>query len=322
MFSFSQTGPSADPAGSAWDNATAEGPQNFFADQGEVEEYSFTMGPFATRNHMDATDDFQSTWMPSTTVAGGDKSHKAEPMRRISSKSSAATGHRVTKSSSIKGRPRFQTAVPQATGFDMTGNTISSPDGLQSRPMDPSQFMFQQPHGLTTSPEMLYARMDGLPGASAFNDFITAQHVDPRTLPIDFEPSMSSGSPAESWDNLSDVTTPPRDDSWALNLQSSPLTSVSSDSPTIQTLDNFSLVGPVQPIMAGTDLGVSMTTVMGDDQMPVNSWPTPPASDNDNARDHPLYRTALPSADGLYHCPWEGQASCNHKPEKLKCNYE
>lgn len=41
-----------------------------------------------------------------------------------------------------------------------------------------------------------------------------------------------------------------------------------------------------------------------------------------SARDHPLYKTACPQADGLFHCPWEGQSSCNHKPEKLKCNYE
>jgi len=41
-----------------------------------------------------------------------------------------------------------------------------------------------------------------------------------------------------------------------------------------------------------------------------------------SARNHPLYKTAFPAADGLFHCPWEGQDSCNHKPEKLKCNYE
>jgi hypothetical protein len=40
------------------------------------------------------------------------------------------------------------------------------------------------------------------------------------------------------------------------------------------------------------------------------------------ARDHPLYQNATPKADGLYHCPWEGKDSCQHKPEKLKCNYE
>jgi hypothetical protein len=46
--------------------------------------------------------------------------------------------------------------------------------------------------------------------------------------------------------------------------------------------------------------------------------------DNDNTpRDHPLYQKATTDPDGLYHCPWEGKdPSCNHMPEKLKCNYE
>ena len=46
--------------------------------------------------------------------------------------------------------------------------------------------------------------------------------------------------------------------------------------------------------------------------------------DNDNLpREHPLYQKATTGPDGLYHCPWERKdPACNHKPEKLKCNYE
>jgi hypothetical protein len=44
--------------------------------------------------------------------------------------------------------------------------------------------------------------------------------------------------------------------------------------------------------------------------------------EGESARDHELYKNAAPREDGLYHCPWEGEASCTHKPEKLKCNYE
>ncbi|KAH8820035.1 hypothetical protein F5884DRAFT_865705 [Xylogone sp. PMI_703] len=43
---------------------------------------------------------------------------------------------------------------------------------------------------------------------------------------------------------------------------------------------------------------------------------------DNSARDHPLYHNAAAGPDGLYHCPWEGDASCQHRPEKLKCNYE
>jgi hypothetical protein len=39
------------------------------------------------------------------------------------------------------------------------------------------------------------------------------------------------------------------------------------------------------------------------------------------ARSHALY-SREPDADGLYHCPSEGESGCNHKPTTLKCNYE
>lgn len=48
-----------------------------------------------------------------------------------------------------------------------------------------------------------------------------------------------------------------------------------------------------------------------------------PSLETDNtARDHHLYQNVTAQADGLYHCPWEGEPFCQHKPEKLKCNYE
>lgn len=44
--------------------------------------------------------------------------------------------------------------------------------------------------------------------------------------------------------------------------------------------------------------------------------------EGETARNHDLYKNAKPKEDGLFHCPWEGDPSCTHKPEKLKCNYE
>jgi hypothetical protein len=43
---------------------------------------------------------------------------------------------------------------------------------------------------------------------------------------------------------------------------------------------------------------------------------------DNTAWDHPLYHNVSTGPDGLYHCPWEGQPFCGHKPEKLKCSYE
>lgn len=44
-------------------------------------------------------------------------------------------------------------------------------------------------------------------------------------------------------------------------------------------------------------------------------------AESKHARDHPMYQTIL-GEDELYHCPFEGEHQCNHKPTKLKCNYE
>lgn len=334
IFPFSQTGPSTDPSGSAWDT-TAEGPQNFFSDQGDSEEYSFTLGHMTPRrNHMDATDDFQANW--AVQSAAETQTHKAEPMRRISSRGSAGA-HRIMKTS-VKKSPRIQTSLSQGTSthvskFDISGNA-SFQDGPigNARMMDVSQYLFQEQNGLSSSPEMtgpvFYPGFSGMPadGMAAFYDSAVNQHVDPTRIPLDFETSMSGGSPTHSWDNFSDGSSP-KDDVWpGMVLPLSPPTTDSSPSPPIQSLDTFSLAGNAgsESMMSSEDLSASMTTVIGDDQFSL-----PPGwnarrliSEGETARDHPLYKNAFTQADGLFHCPWEGQASCNHKPEKLKCNYE
>ena len=124
IFPFSQTGPSADPSGSAWDTTTVEGPQNFFADQGDSEDYTFNMGHFTAGKPQTTSEDFQTTWMPAPTAAG-EKTHKAEPMRRISTRGPAKS-HRVSKASSSKSQPRphsvMSQGAPVASKFDISGN--------------------------------------------------------------------------------------------------------------------------------------------------------------------------------------------------------
>ncbi|USW47714.1 Putative Zinc finger C2H2-type [Septoria linicola] len=44
-------------------------------------------------------------------------------------------------------------------------------------------------------------------------------------------------------------------------------------------------------------------------------------ADEGRHRNHPLYSKG-PEADGLYHCPFTSDPSCQHKPTKLKCNYD
>lgn len=44
-------------------------------------------------------------------------------------------------------------------------------------------------------------------------------------------------------------------------------------------------------------------------------------TDEGRHRNHPLYAQG-PNADGLYHCPFASDPACQHRPTKLKCNYE
>ncbi|KAK3116099.1 hypothetical protein LTR53_003890 [Teratosphaeriaceae sp. CCFEE 6253] len=55
--------------------------------------------------------------------------------------------------------------------------------------------------------------------------------------------------------------------------------------------------------------------------LPNTSGATSIESDEGRHRNHPLYSEG-PKADGLYHCPYKGDPSCQHRPTKLKCNYD
>jgi hypothetical protein len=37
---------------------------------------------------------------------------------------------------------------------------------------------------------------------------------------------------------------------------------------------------------------------------------------------HPLYTDAAQGDDGLWHCPWEGEGYCGHKPSVLRADFE
>jgi hypothetical protein len=39
-------------------------------------------------------------------------------------------------------------------------------------------------------------------------------------------------------------------------------------------------------------------------------------------KDHPLYERAGQGDDGLWHCPWEGEDYCRHKPSVLRADFE
>ncbi|CCU75568.1 hypothetical protein BGHDH14_bgh01731 [Blumeria hordei DH14] len=85
--------------------------------------------------------------------------------------------------------------------------------------------------------------------------------------------------------------------------------------------------GPRQPKAAGETTSFPKRSRAPRSEASDDSYRIIPRSNSEldnSAREHPLYHNASPQADGLYHCPWENEpgSNCQHKPEKLKCNYE
>jgi hypothetical protein len=75
---------------------------------------------------------------------------------------------------------------------------------------------------------------------------------------------------------------------------------------------SLTLNGDVQGAIHAMNAGMPLSAVF----RPRNG------TEGEDPRRDTRYKDAVRGDDGLFHCPWEGQECCNHKPEKLKCNYE
>ncbi|KAL8329502.1 hypothetical protein RB597_004984 [Gaeumannomyces tritici] len=337
--SFSQTGP-ADLAGSTWDSAV-EGTQNFpdFQDHGAGDSYSpFTLG-HTTPTH--GEEDFHSKWSMPTAQDAVPVSVGSEPMRRLTSRSSTSS-HRHSSASS-KARRRLRATLAQAPELaysHMTGNgpitsgrmvDVSQYLGMESTMSVPSQSLYSGLNPTFTA--------DGLPFATMTP--VLSQHVDPTCTQMDFEPAMGN-SPAHSWDSYSTglARTPSPgaiEDAWigGQRLASSPNTTGSSpvfpgQSPRYVAMSSLFPQSLELPVSHSEDvLRISRKyCAQPMEELPSQEFSLPPAfariggSEIESPRDHALYKQAVPHPDGMFHCPWEGDESCNHKPEKLKCNYD
>ncbi|EMR70923.1 putative zinc finger domain-containing protein [Eutypa lata UCREL1] len=194
-------------------------------------------------------------------------------------------------------------------------------------------FLLPDSDAHSVSSQMFYPQLpmsagfsaDGLPYSPAvLAPGMTQQHIDPSHMQLNFEASIAGNSPG-SWESLSAggsrISSPgvPEDaSSWSMPVGGSPAHTANSS-----------------PVMDGMSpsLDRQMCMMTAEDAngavLSEDSFALPPSfsrrtsgDGESSARDHPLYRNAFPQPDGLFHCPWEGQSGCNHKAEKLKCNYD
>ncbi|EEU46623.1 uncharacterized protein NECHADRAFT_92941 [Fusarium vanettenii 77-13-4] len=307
LFSFSQTEPSADLlTGSSW-ATTAEGPQNFqdFSDNGsahsgEAEEFIFTSGqttPRGSRVHSQGHQDIQTNWTASRTAP---VTQGGQAMSRVNSNRS--NGSALSQSSHL-------------SNMDFTGNASAFQTGTQTGAamvgID-TCLLDTDADGITTQIYWPGYSLDtGLNGDATFSlPDSSPLHVVPAHMQLGPDNSLAENSPPSPWDCFSS----------SISRSSSPNTI--EDISVSHIVDSFSLDRNL-PLISEDANGKVMPQLDDTLALPAPfAGPRRQNSDGESARDHDLYKKAAPHDDGLYHCPWEGQPSCNHKAEKLKCNYD
>lgn len=309
------------------------------------------------RLDQDGSDDLTSKWTADL------KAPKSEPMRRLTSKSSAGSSkNRTLKASKKAPRPRVHSPLmartsSQYSNYEVTGNASVFQEATigNGRMMDPQQYLAQDLDTLSVSSHMTGNQAfnsgligfptDGLPYAAGMG-FAMGQHVNPCATQI-YDTGLAGSSPYSlgSLSPDSRNSSPGADDTWSAGpLIASPTTDahdsppLNGPSPRYVSLGFPCLFEPfahkvcnirMTRKMDGSELVLSedmhgnvFTGLCDDFSLPPAFGARRLSGEGESARDHYLYKNAFPQADGLFHCPWEGDASCNHRPEKLKCNYE
>ncbi|KAI1810982.1 hypothetical protein GGS20DRAFT_579454 [Poronia punctata] len=307
----------ADLHGPVWD-APTEGTQDF---HGEEDFHFYGQITPRGQDQNDSLDDMASKWITTDPTMGA-----PEPMRRLSSQgSSRSSKNRTIKPAAHKTRPRILSTVSQGqplSEYDLAGNP--SVDGMflheDAQPTTASNMYY--PMAMNVGLPMGGLCADGLSYSPPLLASSTHQHIDPAHT-VKFESGVPGNSPSASWGSLSPesrLSSPGiPEDTWSNSIMDSSPTHTNDSS----------------PVMEGTSpsldrqMGMMTTEDFNGQLLADDMFTLPPAfarrssgEGESSARDHPLYKSAFPKPDGLFHCPWEGQASCNHKPEKLKCNYD
>ncbi|KAL7941590.1 hypothetical protein V8C42DRAFT_334159 [Trichoderma barbatum] len=310
MFSFSHTEPSTDLLnGSSW-GANAEGPQNLHdypdngsSHSGEAEEYLFTSGHNSPRGpRLDQAQPADVAWTAAPkavmSIASG-----AQAMSRASSSRSHGSAVSPTQMSnmSVRGNAQVFRSGPQSTG-SMAG-------------MDSCLLLDSDAHGVSSHMYWHDYALEmnlGADGVAFPVPNVNPLHVVPSQMHLANDAVPDTSSPS-TWDCFSS----------SISRTSSPATIDDAWQPA-----PFSPETSPETCQSPRDRKFHMMTEHAVSQMedasalPQAYTARRQGSEGESARDHALYKNVSPRDDGLFHCPWEGQPNCNHRPEKLKCNYD
>ncbi|TWU75775.1 hypothetical protein ED733_003212 [Metarhizium rileyi] len=333
MFPYtSQTEPAADLLNAQSWGASPEGHQNYqdFPDtrsshSGEGEDYLFTSEQTTPRgSRLDQAPSMESVWTnPRTTQS----SAIAQAMSRADS--SRSSGSSLSQSS-----PLSRGNVSAFANVSHAATTAGTMAGMNSCLLVAAD---------ATAVSHVYWPEMGLDMnmAAASGSFTVTEagpmHMVPAHMHLGPGSALPDNSSPGSWDSFSSSisrTSSPAtiDDVWlpsAISPNSSP--EVVGDSPRYVDYFDANAEQTSYTGLFSADRKISMASDKDnivpkiEEGLPMPHGYPPRRHGNDgesSARDHELYKNATPGPDGLFHCPWEGQNNCNHKPEKLKCNYD
>ncbi|ODA80084.1 hypothetical protein RJ55_03042 [Drechmeria coniospora] len=312
IFSFPPIDPSVDLLnGSSW-ASNGEGqsfpdfPDTASPNVGDVEECLFTSGQTTPRGtRTDRPKSAEAIWTASRT--GSVATTMAQAMSRAnSSRSSTTVISQNSHMSAADDAAAFQNgshSTPPMAGMDSCLLLVADAGG--------PNHLYWPDYSIDVGLNANHQGVYHLPGADPL-------HMAPAHMHLGPEVGLPDASSPSSWDcfssSISRTSSPATiDETWMpapLSSRSSP--DIKCQSPSSER--KLTLIPEYDNISANPmDDSIGLTQKLG---------PRRPSNVSDSARDHVLYKSAAPGPDGFFHCPWEGQANCNHKAEKLKCNYD
>lgn len=232
--------------------------------------------------------------------------------------------------------------------MDVRGSTSVLSNGSQTvdaiSGLDPCLLLESDSNGdasqICWSTYSLDIGMTADPTSFSIMDDLNSLHVVPTEIQLGPDVHLAGSMSPSSWDqfssSISRTPSPTLADPW-MSAPLSPQTSpeISCSSPRYVANESLKRNGQFshydydisfdrQGAIIPDELTGSVTSVVDEASKLIRAYPVRRSNTDGEAgaRDHQLYKSATPQSDGLYHCPWEGDASCNHKPEKLKCNYD
>ncbi|KAF2102766.1 hypothetical protein NA57DRAFT_52319 [Rhizodiscina lignyota] len=207
-------------------------------------------------------------------------------------------------------------SFPHQPAFGRSHSGMMSQDG--SHMNMPSN---QVPYMPSQSPELVTGSM-AIPSRTSSRATMMSEYASGSSATMQQAPfaSTGNGAPVPMIRHLSSgVSSVNYLDAASTTTPTTPLVDEQSSVMGFQYSEYIDLDQPGLAEQAAADM-LGVEDVKDEDDIAEALQTNRPAID-ENARSDPLY-SAIPDKDNFYHCPFLDKEHCEHKPTRLKCNYD